>query len=189
MTPTRRCSCTSRRSSRMTTTSPTWISNSWAKSINDLMRPHGERCLMCRKTAPISTVTPSTCSLTTVNSPWNRFEPLLQPSSDKKLALCKLKPSLWCALSHLRKTTKCSIELEASKYKVNNTKVGIRILKVAQLKAHANTQFTNDALLQQVALSGSRRLYPSHPLSRTMRKKSSTALTRPPAMTVRSDLQ
>lgn len=57
---------------------------------------------------------------------------------DSQLAICLLKS--------FTKTAKCSIELEASKYKVNNIKVGILILKIAQLKARPDTQFTNDAL-------------------------------------------
>ena len=51
-----------------------------------------------------------------------------------------------CLLKSLTTSAKCSLELEASKYKINDTKVGILILKVAQLKARPDTQFTNDAL-------------------------------------------
>ena len=49
---------------------------------------------------------------------------------------------MMCLLKSFTKEAKGSIELESSKYKIDNTKVGILILKVAQLKARADTQFT-----------------------------------------------
>jgi hypothetical protein len=51
-----------------------------------------------------------------------------------------------CVLKSLTKEAKDNIELESDKYTIGGTKVGILIIKVAQIKARADTQFTADAI-------------------------------------------